>query len=151
MFAGGIVPDSPLTARHYHQSVVHPGFPPPSCCHARHPLLQWRCTRFNSSTQQVEDGNWDAISIDSNPLLRLLGKLIASRFPSPRRAIIPVGEPAKAGAGEGPGEGRQQGLPDRPEPLSVSHGTSPVAVPKGFYPPRSFRSGDAPHQEDSEV
>jgi len=30
------------------------------------------------------DGNWDAISIDSNPLLRLLGKLIASRFPSGR-------------------------------------------------------------------
>ncbi len=83
----------------------------------------------------LEDGNQDAISIDSNPLRRLLGKLIASRFPSPRRAIIPVGEPAKAGAGEGPGEGRQQGLPDRPEPLSVSHGTSPVAVPKGFYPP----------------
>ena len=47
----------------------------------------------------------------------------------------PFGEPAKAGAGEGPGEGRQQGLPDRPKPLSVSHGTSPVAVPKGFYPP----------------
>ena len=33
------------------------------------------------------------------------------------------------------GEGRQQGLPDRPKPLSVSHGTSPVAVPKGFDPP----------------
>ena len=31
-------------------------------------------------------------------------------------------------------------------------GTSPVAVPKGFYTPLgSFRSGDAPHQEDSEI
>jgi len=29
-----------------------------------------------------EDGNWDAISIDSNPLLRRPSKLIASRFPT---------------------------------------------------------------------
>jgi hypothetical protein len=33
---------------------------------------------------RLVDGNRDAISIDSNPLLRPLGKLIASRFPSPR-------------------------------------------------------------------
>ena len=43
-----------------------------------------------------------------------------------RRKLGPVKAQAKADS---------QGLPDRPKPLSVSHGTSPVAVPKGFYPP----------------
>ena len=33
-----------------------------------------------------------------------------------------LGEPTVSGAGEGPVEGQEQGLPDRPEPLSVSHG-----------------------------
>src|SRR5208337_836812 len=33
------------------------------------------------------DGNRDAISIDSNRLLRLLGKLIASRFPYPPASV----------------------------------------------------------------
>src|SRR5208337_967383 len=32
-----------------------------------------------------EDGNWDAVSIDSNPLLRRPSKLIASRFPTPKK------------------------------------------------------------------
>ncbi len=31
----------------------------------------------------MKDGNWDAISIDRNPLLRRPSKLIASRFPTP--------------------------------------------------------------------
>src|SRR5271157_4809811 len=31
------------------------------------------------------DGNWVAISIDSNPLLRRPSKLIASRFPTPKK------------------------------------------------------------------
>src|SRR5208283_4156161 len=44
----------------------------------------------------------------------------------------PFGEPAKAGAGEGPGEGRQQGLPDRPGELSFGHDASPVSGPVGF-------------------
>jgi len=34
--------------------------------------------------REVRDGKRDAISIDSNPLRRLLGKLIASQFPCPR-------------------------------------------------------------------
>ena len=33
----------------------------------------------------TRDGNWDAISIDSNPLLRRPSKLIASRFPTPKK------------------------------------------------------------------
>src|SRR5271157_6150348 len=37
-----------------------------------------------------EDGNWDAVSIDSNPLLRRPSKLIASRFPT-HRAIAATG------------------------------------------------------------
>jgi len=36
----------------------------------------------------IRDGNRDAISIDSNPLLRLLGKLIASRFRPPRPGSV---------------------------------------------------------------
>src|SRR5208282_2544907 len=35
------------------------------------------------------DGNWDAISIDSNPLLRRPSKLIAPRFPTPQKNTMP--------------------------------------------------------------
>jgi hypothetical protein len=35
------------------------------------------------------DGNWDAISIDSNPLLRRPSKLFATRFPTPRPGFRP--------------------------------------------------------------
>jgi hypothetical protein len=47
----------------------------------------------------------------------------------------PFDEAAESGACEGRGEGPQQGLPDRPEELSVRHGASPRGAGwEGDYP-----------------
>lgn len=43
----------------------------------------------------------------------------------------PFSEATVSGPGEGQGEGTEQVLPDGPEPRSVRHGASPVAVPDG--------------------
>src|SRR5208337_3671635 len=43
----------------------------------------------------------------------------------------PLGEAVEAVAGEGPSEGIEQGLPDRPGELSFSHDASPVSGPDG--------------------
>ncbi len=46
---------------------------------------QQRDFRRQAREHDETDGNRDAISIDSNPLLRIPSKLIASRFPTPSR------------------------------------------------------------------
>jgi hypothetical protein len=48
----------------------------------------WDAISIDSNPLLI-DGNWDAISIDSNPLLRRPSKLIASRFPTPRASRRP--------------------------------------------------------------
>ena len=58
----------------------------------------------------------------------------------------PVGEAVEAAAGEGPSEGVEQGLPDRPGELSFGHDASPVSGQLDWGPPARFRPGDAAFQ-----
>ena len=63
------------------------------CSRAARNLLKKRGWENGTQLVFTGAGKWDAISIHSNPLLRLipvsvLGKLIASRFPSRARACM---------------------------------------------------------------
>src|SRR5512142_3435569 len=55
----------------------------------------------------------------------------------------PLGEAAESEAGEGPVEGLEQCLPDRPEERSVSHRGISEWCRMGSRPPGRFRSADA--------